>query len=156
MRHFAPPAVERHARAETPETDAAPEPAFAPAPEPLRARAPEEIDKAIESGSGKPYEPVAVARDVSFDAMSRVEMELYNLNGVAIEATAERDYVDNGLAAHVLGYLGEVTKTEIDKHPELDYAQGDLVGDRQAFGDAVEQRFEAGRRSARTGTGTDE
>ena len=38
------------------------------------------------------------------------------------------DSVDNGLAAHVLGYLGEVTKTEIDKHPELDYAQGDLVG----------------------------
>jgi len=103
----------------------------------LLDRDPEEIDKAIKSGSGKPYEPVAVARDVSFDAMSRVEMELYSLNGVAIEATAERDYVDNGLAAHVLGYLGEVTKAEIDKHPELDYVQGDLVGK-----SGVEQTFE--------------
>ncbi len=42
VRHFAPPAVERHARAETPEAEEAPEPAF--------ARAPEEIEPALPPG----------------------------------------------------------------------------------------------------------
>ncbi len=50
VRHFAPPAVERHARAETPEAEEAPEPAFARAPEPLRARAPEEIEPVLPPG----------------------------------------------------------------------------------------------------------
>lgn len=89
---------------------------------------PAEIEKPIREGLRRPYNPVLVKKDITFDQMARIESELYDLPGVAIDATTERDYVYKDLAAHVLGFLGEISRKELKHHSGGHYATGDLIG----------------------------
>jgi len=88
----------------------------------------QEVEKKIKAGLGRPFEPVRVGRDISFDQVAKVEAEIFSLPGVSIEAATERDYVYKDLACHVLGFLGEISKKELRLHRGGDYAACDLIG----------------------------
>lgn len=87
-----------------------------------------EIFEKIDQAKPRPYDPVTIARDISFHQMARVETEIFTLPGISIDATNERDYVFKDLASHTLGFLGEISKKELKKYNEKDYALGDLIG----------------------------
>jgi penicillin-binding protein 2 len=96
---------------------------------PLLNKTPVEILQAIRHGKGKPYDPLIVARDITFDQVAKIETQMFNLPGVSIETIPEREYLFNELACHVLGYIGEVSKRQLEEQTEEDdYAPGDLVG----------------------------
>ncbi len=97
-----------------------------------------EIARAIEKARPRPYDLAILAKDITFDEMARLESEIFNLPGVSIEATTERDYVYKELASHVLGFLGEVSRKEINAAEDGVYASGDLIGK-----SGVEESFEA-------------
>ncbi|HOJ13700.1 MAG TPA: penicillin-binding protein 2 [Deltaproteobacteria bacterium] len=86
------------------------------------------IEQAVIKGKTRPYDPVAVARDVDFEQVAKVEMEMFRLPGVSIEAVPEREYLFGDLACHVIGYIGEVSKARLEEMRGMDYSPGDLVG----------------------------
>jgi penicillin-binding protein 2 len=96
---------------------------------PLLNKTPIEIRQAIQHGKGRPYDPLIVARDITFEQVAKIETQMISLPGVSIEAIPEREYLYHALACHVLGFIGEVSKRQLEEQSEEDdYAPGDLVG----------------------------
>jgi penicillin-binding protein 2 len=92
---------------------------------------PKEIVEKIKQAKKRPFSPVYIARDISFTQMASIETQLYTMPGISIDTTNERDYINRGLAPHVLGFLGEISQKELEKAGEeedSDYSPGDLIG----------------------------
>lgn len=84
------------------------------------------------------FVPVRLARDLPYDARSRVESHLYALPGVITDVTPRRYYVGGEMAAHLLGYIGEIQPKQLEKRAFADYQSGDVIGQ-----SGVERRYEA-------------
>ncbi len=84
-------------------------------------------------------EGVVVARDIDWPVMLAVESYPYALPGISLEARSKRAYARGNLAAHLLGYVGEVSRRELEQ--SADYRQGDIIG---KFG--VEKTWDAALR----------
>jgi penicillin-binding protein 2 len=89
---------------------------------------PGEIEDKFNKAVSKPYEAAYIARDIPFEKMAKVQMELINLPGISIEAESERDYVYSDLLSHTIGYLGEISEKELKKPGNEIYRKGDLIG----------------------------
>jgi penicillin-binding protein 2 len=85
----------------------------------------------------KRFDPLIVVRDISRDQMARLEVNKEELPGASIMARAYRSYAHGNLAAHVLGYLNEVTPDELAHDVARYYQPGDFLG---RFG--VERMYE--------------
>ena len=80
---------------------------------PFLNKPPLEIQQLIQQGKrGKPYDPLIVARDITFEQVARIETQIISLPGVSIEAIPEREYLYGALGCHVLGFIGEVSKAK--------------------------------------------
>jgi penicillin-binding protein 2 len=70
--------------------------------------------------------------DITRDEMALLESEKNDLPGVAVQAVAHRNYPHGSLAAHLLGYMNQITPEELaDKRQRADtlnYHLGDYVG----------------------------
>ncbi len=75
-----------------------------------------------------PFENVLVKRDIPWNEIAFVEENNRLLPGIHLKVEPLRDYVHDDLAAHVLGYLGEVTKSRLAEDTDKDYRLGDLIG----------------------------
>jgi penicillin-binding protein 2 len=74
------------------------------------------------------YRPIPLANDVSREMMERVMEQGVDLPGVIIEVLPIRDYLNHGEAAHLIGYLGEITEGELRSNDFPSYRGGDFVG----------------------------
>lgn len=74
------------------------------------------------------YRPIPLAADVGREAMERVLENSVNLPGVIIEVKPRRAFPHDQLAAHLLGYLGEITEQELRSGDYAGYRSGNLVG----------------------------
>lgn len=83
------------------------------------------------------FEPRLLVRDVSRDMMAKVMAHRYELPGVIVNVEPSREYLFGNFASHVLGYIREITKTQLDSSVYSGYRLGDLVGQ---FG--IESRWE--------------
>ncbi|MEB3336458.1 MAG: penicillin-binding transpeptidase domain-containing protein, partial [Leptolyngbyaceae bacterium] len=52
----------------------------------------------------------------------------YRLEGVEVDAEAVRNYPHGDLAAHVLGYTGEMTDADLENRKDQGYRLGDIIG----------------------------
>jgi penicillin-binding protein 2 len=76
---------------------------------------------------GRPdFEPVVVKERLSWDQVVNVESHELELPGVSIQVTPRRRYPYGPLAAHLLGYVGEVSERELRGLPG--YHMGDEIG----------------------------
>ncbi|MBI3798598.1 MAG: penicillin-binding protein 2 [Deltaproteobacteria bacterium] len=82
------------------------------------------------------YEGVVLAKDVAWSTLVAVEAHQVDIPGVDVEVSTKRQYPPAGLAAHLLGYVGEVNSREMSLFPG--YRLGDLIG---KFG--IEKKWEA-------------
>jgi len=73
-------------------------------------------------------EAVAVAEDVDYRTVARVEEHAAFLPGVSVQAVPVRCYPYGALAAHALGYVGEVDREELARLAGQGYRQGDRLG----------------------------
>jgi penicillin-binding protein 2 len=71
--------------------------------------------------------PVLLAEDISREAMAAIETGL-DIPGVKIASAPRRSYPQGALAAHVLGFMNEVSADELRTKKEEGYRAGDLVG----------------------------
>jgi penicillin-binding protein 2 len=74
------------------------------------------------------YYPVVLASNISRDQVEIIEENRQRLPGVEIEMKPVREYSSQILAAHLLGYIGEISDDEIDKKGYEEYNPGDYVG----------------------------
>jgi penicillin-binding protein 2 len=74
------------------------------------------------------YYPVVLASNISRDQVEIIEENRLRLPGVEIEMKPVREYSSNVLAAHLLGYIGEISDDEMDKKGYEEYNPGDYIG----------------------------
>jgi penicillin-binding protein 2 len=72
--------------------------------------------------------PYLVRRNMLWTELAMVEQNLRLLDGVEVRAATRRAYPRKRLAAHLLGYVGEISPAELAKKKEEDYRQGDVIG----------------------------
>jgi penicillin-binding protein 2 len=83
------------------------------------------------------FEPKILLRDVSRDIVAKIAANKYELPGVLINPVSTREYVYGSTASHVLGYIREISKSQLDNSSFVGYRSGDMVGQ---FG--IEQQWE--------------
>jgi len=75
-----------------------------------------------------PFEPVVVAADVGRDAVARVGESALLLPGVEVVLRPVRRYPNGALAAHLLGYVREISSKELETRAASGYRLGDSIG----------------------------
>jgi penicillin-binding protein 2 len=86
------------------------------------------IDERLRDYTGSPLRGVPVAEDVPADTLFYLAEHGDSFPGVAPEVVALREYPYGKLAAHVLGYVGEVSSDELKSSRFRGLQQGDMVG----------------------------
>jgi penicillin-binding protein 2 len=80
------------------------------------------------AGRGQPFRPVLIKRDLTRETLAVVESHRFNLPGVMIQVKPQRHYIRGELAAHVIGYLGEISEAQLKSGRYPDTRPGDLIG----------------------------
>jgi penicillin-binding protein 2 len=88
---------------------------------------PDELDKRYNDQRVSPYTPVPVAEDVPEDVLVLLRERRGEFPAIVAKRVAMRTYPNGALAAHVLGYVGEVNQEEIDESTGQ-YELGDSIG----------------------------
>jgi penicillin-binding protein 2 len=100
---------------------------------------PAEIEgKVAESKGIPPYGGIIVRRDLGWEEVARIEARQIELPGVHLFVFPRRSYPYGSIAAHMIGYTGEVTQSGLRRLKGEDYRMGDEVG---LFG--IEKSWEA-------------
>jgi penicillin-binding protein 2 len=89
---------------------------------------PQELANRIEDPRYPVYWPVPVAVDVPLRVVYYVSEYAADFPGVEIAKVPVRTYPDGSLAAHVLGYLGQISPEKLEDPTFAGYEAGDLVG----------------------------
>ncbi|MCG8457094.1 MAG: hypothetical protein MI919_12505, partial [Holophagales bacterium] len=96
-----------------------------------------EIEHGIVTASGPRFRPVLLGRDLSLAQLSRFAVHSLEHPEFEVRTDQLRLYRYAHQMAHVLGYLGEVSDTELDQEGGS-YRPGDLVGRK-----GIEYRYES-------------
>jgi penicillin-binding protein 2 len=75
-----------------------------------------------------PYQPIPVAEDVDKQDIFFIEEHPTLFSGVSYEVDSVRYYPQDALAAHVLGYVGEVSDKQLEDQSFSGYRPGQVVG----------------------------
>jgi penicillin-binding protein 2 len=85
-------------------------------------------EKIIRALARDPFRCVHLKRDLSRDELARVETHMVTMPGVTIEVKPQRHCIYGTLAAHLIGYLGEIDKEQLGKREYAGNKLGDFVG----------------------------
>jgi penicillin-binding protein 2 len=72
--------------------------------------------------------PVRLAEDIDWETVARIENNRMYLPEIKIEVVPLRIYHYGNLASHLIGYMGEINKAELEKADKTRYKGGDLIG----------------------------
>ncbi|GIV59547.1 penicillin-binding protein 2 [Rhodocaloribacter litoris] len=97
--------------------------------------------KLDEARAWSAFKPSPSFREVPFDVLSRILEHRDELPGVEYEVVPKRRYLTKARAAHALGYVREIARSELERRRADGYRQGDLIG--QA---GLEKHYEAALR----------
>jgi penicillin-binding protein 2 len=74
------------------------------------------------------YRPVVIIQDASLAQVSAVLARRHELPDVLVEQVPTRRYPQDDLAAHLFGYVGEITDTQLARPEFASYTPGTIVG----------------------------
>ena len=86
------------------------------------------IEAILERRRRNPQLPVLVRDDLSFEQVAAVEERRPEFRLVVIETHPRRRYPPGSVVAHVIGYVGEISESELDSDEFVDYEAGRIVG----------------------------
>jgi penicillin-binding protein 2 len=101
------------------------------------------IQRALQRAARAPYQPALVIADVPFPIVSALEERRLEIPGLLIQTEPKRYYPDSTIAAHLVGYLGEVTEGERATQRFGAVRLGGLVGK-----DGLEREYDDSLRGA--------
>ena len=73
-------------------------------------------------------QPLVVSNDLTFEQASALEENLHAYPRVVIDMRPKREYAVGKSIAHLIGYVSEISKTELTKPQFAGYTQGQIVG----------------------------
>lgn len=89
----------------------------------------EDVARKLSEARKLPGRPVVVQKDIDDTLLQEITWNAPYLKGIEIRARPVRMYPLDSSAAHVIGYLGEVTRDELDRLGRSSgYRGGDLIG----------------------------
>lgn len=98
----------------------------------------EEIREKLKTvGRKNPYRPMRVKADIDWKELAFLETNRIHLPGLLINVRPRRSYLYGEMAAHLLGYVGEVDENDLKQGGERPYRPGAFVG---KYG--IEQKWE--------------
>lgn len=97
-----------------------------------------EIQKKLEQAGYNSPSLIRIARGISPAQITALAEYSNELEGVEVDIEAVRDYPNGDLAAHVLGYTGEMNDKELAERKAQGYRIGDIIGQM-----GVESAFES-------------
>lgn len=74
------------------------------------------------------YQPIDIAVNVPFEVIAKLAERKSELPGVSWRSNPVRNYVDTGSLAHIIGYVGEITRDELKLLYNKGYQTGDIIG----------------------------
>ena len=86
------------------------------------------IQKLKDHRSRARFEPKLLLKDVPRDVVAKVQSNQFFLPGVNVQIVPAREYVFGSLGAHVLGYLRQITRTQLESPTYSGYKLSDIVG----------------------------
>lgn len=85
-------------------------------------------DRIAKKGGATTFRQVVLKRDIGRDVLASVEVHSFDLPGVAVKVRPKRFYLNPGMAAHLLGYLGEINAQELSSGRYPGVSVGDFIG----------------------------
>ncbi|MEA3406505.1 MAG: penicillin-binding protein 2 [Chloroflexota bacterium] len=86
------------------------------------------IEEMLETRTISPYAPVRIVSGIDRQAAFIIEEEHMELPGVIVSAEPLRHYTYGPLAAHILGYVGHISKDRLAAYVDEGYEPDDMVG----------------------------
>ena len=86
----------------------------------------ESIETKIAQHSG--FDPIRIKNDVGPEILTIIEEQKDAYPGVVIEVQPIRNYINKEMAAHVFGYVSEISDDELEKRKDEGYKSGDIIG----------------------------
>ncbi len=88
-----------------------------------------EILSRIRSEGNHPnYVPIRLKEDVTWKTVAFIENHSLDLPGIRIEAVPSRKYKYGNMGSHIIGYLAQISKQELQKQKSAEYSGGDQIG----------------------------
>ncbi len=87
-----------------------------------------EIQEKVDLSSKNSTTLIRIARGLNFNDVTAIEEYRHLLHGVEVDAETVRFYPHGELAAHVLGYTGELNPQQLQERKHLGYRLGDFFG----------------------------
>ncbi len=83
----------------------------------------------IREGSDYPrHVPIRLKEDIDWKTLVYIENHQYDLPGIRIEVLPSRRYIFGNIASHIIGYLGSVSKKDLQKYRHANYQPTDQIG----------------------------
>lgn len=96
------------------------------------------LERLKQSKEVSPYRPFVLKRDINRDELGLIEAHRLELPGIFIVVEPRRFYIEEGVACHLIGYLSEISKRELESGQYPNNRLGDLIG---KFG--IERAYES-------------
>ena len=93
------------------------------------------------------YKPFVLKQDIGRDILAAIEAHKYDLPGISVDVQPKRFYMQGNRAAHLIGYLSEISANELKNEKYSENKPGEYIG---KFG--IEKTFEkylTGKRGVR-------
>ena len=74
------------------------------------------------------YKPLLLRQDIGRDALAAIEVNKFDLPGISVNVNLRRHYIHERSAAHLIGYLSEISPEELKSGAYPDCRSGDLIG----------------------------
>ncbi|OGW48995.1 MAG: penicillin-binding protein 2, partial [Nitrospirae bacterium RBG_19FT_COMBO_42_15] len=75
-----------------------------------------------------PFAPVRIKENISRKEVAVIEANKLDIPGVVIEAVSRREYRHGNMASHLLGYVGEITQSQLDNFEDDSVYPGITAG----------------------------
>jgi len=91
--------------------------------------APDNIKEKINSSKYyDPFSPLIIKEDISMREVAIIESHKWNLQGVVIVVEGRREYPNKEIAAHLIGYVGEITQEQLKEEEYISEPMGRMIG----------------------------
>ncbi len=87
-----------------------------------------DVDKKCPAPYRKSYTAMEIRVNVPFQVISNIAENITDLPGVSWRSKPIRNYVETGSISHVIGYVGDITKEEINVMYNQGYKANSIVG----------------------------
>ncbi len=84
--------------------------------------------KALVAQKHQPFQPIVLKHNLDFKEVAQLEEHQLELSGIMVQVSPGRSYPFGQLAAHLLGYMGEISERQLKRPQYRKFKLGDFIG----------------------------